>query len=197
MIARERHRHHRPHARFAVHRNHPVGDGADGQDGGLRRHDDRREGVDLEHAEVADSKGRFRNIGRLEPSCPCALRQIAPADRDVGNVRTIGPRDHGGDHRVFDRHGQGDVHVVMRDDPFGRPARVESSVFRERARHDRDEQIGVRDLHAMRSFDRRQHPFARCAESTCIDITRDKKMRNGRPALRCPRSHQARGRRHC
>ena len=80
-------------------------DRADGQNAGLRRHDDRREGIDVEHAQVADGERGARMsagvslLARAAPPSPCAASRCRRA-------RLVGVVDHRGDHGVFDRHRQ-------------------------------------------------------------------------------------------
>src|SRR5260370_5467415 len=56
MVARERHRHHRPDAGFAVDRNNAIGNASHRENRSLWRNDDGAESDHLVHAEIADGK---------------------------------------------------------------------------------------------------------------------------------------------
>src|SRR5260370_39953110 len=64
MVARERHRHHRPDARFAIDRNDAVGNAPYRENRSLWRGDDGAESVHLVHAEIADGKCATRDVRR-------------------------------------------------------------------------------------------------------------------------------------
>ncbi len=66
----------------------------------------------------------------------------------------------------------------------------------QRPGHRGDDEIGVRDLHAMRSLDDRNPPLARRIERRRIHFACDEEMRHARPALRRPFGHNAADRAH-
>src|SRR6185503_6383532 len=71
------------------------------------------------------------------------------------------------------------------------PRRIQPWMLAKRACRDRHEKVGMRDLDAMGSLDRGQHPLARLVECGCIHLPREEEMRNGRPALRRALRHEA------
>jgi hypothetical protein len=80
MIAGERQGHHRADPGLAVYGNDTICDRAYCENCGLRLNDDSCEGVDSEHAEVADGKRAAGKIVGPEFATASALGEIAPAN---------------------------------------------------------------------------------------------------------------------
>src|SRR5436309_2054175 len=83
VVAGHRDSHQLAHDDLAVADDRPGRHRADGEDGGLRRVDDRRELVYAEHAEVAYREGRAGVLFGLEASAARALGKLAHLARDL------------------------------------------------------------------------------------------------------------------
>ena len=130
----------------------------------------------------------------MSPSCSrparAPLGQLTPLCRNLAEARTIGVPDHGGHHRVGNRHREGHVYVGVIGDPVLRPAGVEPRVCAEGASDGRDQQIRVGEPHLMRAFHLGHQACARGIEGGCLDVARDEEVRSGRPTRRRPLGHE-------
>src|SRR5580693_3767023 len=94
MITRERYRHHGPDTGLAIDGNHPIGDGSNGEYGGLWGRNNGAEGVHLVHPEIAERKGPPANIGRTQTPGPRALCDATPLCGYLAELRSVSFGDH-------------------------------------------------------------------------------------------------------
>ena len=97
--------------------------------------------------------------------------------------------NHRAHHAVFHRHGDADVDFRIQADSVARPAGVHQRMFFQRARHRRDQQVGVVEPGA-RSRSPAAQFFARGSAAPRHRFPAHEEMRRGRPALRRPLRHQ-------
>ena len=90
VVTRQRQHHGRPDGGLTIERDDPVGDAADGEDRRLRRVDDGVEGIDAEHAEVADGEGAALDIGGPELTALRAGDRVLAAGGDCREPQGVG-----------------------------------------------------------------------------------------------------------
>src|ERR1022692_1202163 len=133
VIAWDGERHHGPDRGLALHGYDPVGNASDRENRGLRRGDDRAELIDLIHAEVADSKCGVGNIRWPQLPCLRALGYVAPLDGDLSQACGVRVVNDGSNHAVVYRNGDAHVHVIVKANSLGAPARVQSRMLQQHA----------------------------------------------------------------
>ena len=99
--------------------DHAV-DGHDGGLGGTHREDrtlargqDRVEAVHAEHAEVGDGEVAAGVVRGAETGAASLLHQVLPLATNLVHVGAGGVLEHGGDEALLERHGDGDVHLLV------------------------------------------------------------------------------------
>src|SRR5947209_550712 len=119
---------------------------ADGEDGGLRRVDDRRELVYAEHAEVADGEGRAGVLFGLELAAARALGQPAHLAGDLADRLRVRPAHHGRYQPVLDGDGDADVGALEVAKRLLLEGGIDRRVLHERDRRDFDDEVVETDL---------------------------------------------------
>src|SRR5437763_14852562 len=109
MVARHRNPHQLSHDDLPVAHDRARRHRADGEDGGLRRVDDRRELVYAEHAEVADGEGRAGVLFGLEAAAARSLGEPAYLAGDLADRLRVRAAHHGRYQPVL--YGDGDADV--------------------------------------------------------------------------------------
>ena len=191
MVGGKRQGHDRAHCDLAVDGNDAILDGADGKNGSLGLDDDGGELVDVEHAEIADGECGAGNVFGAEAIGAGAVGEVAALNGDFAEAEFRGVADYGGNDAIVDGHGDGDIDFGVQADGGAGPGAVDARVLREGAGDEGDEQVGMRELRAVRFFDVRQELIAGLVESGGVDFAREEKVRDGGPALRGALGHEA------
>ena len=127
--------------------------GTDGEDGGLRRIDDRLKGVDSEHAQVRDRNGTARIVLGLQLASTSARDQRVQlaCKHDEGLGRSI-PDDRG-DEPAGDGDGDGDIDPLEMLHALVCPSDIDGDILLraslERQRERLDHKIVERDLEGL------------------------------------------------
>ena len=145
-VVRQRERDELPHLELALvlrRRHHPRRRAADGQDGGLRRIDDRFERGDAEHAEVGHREGAALELLGQQLLGLGLLRQRAHLLADPGDAFARGAPEDGRDEAVGDGDGDGDVDglVLQHVAGLGVEGHVDPRVLDERQRDGLEEPV--------------------------------------------------------
>src|SRR5438132_13641683 len=89
MIARKCKSHHGTNLGLAIHDDNAIRNTANSEDGGLRRQDDRLEGIDVVHAEVRDRESSASDVRRFQPAASGALGEFFDEFGYIGLVRCV------------------------------------------------------------------------------------------------------------
>ena len=126
MVAGERERHALADDDFVVFNHRLFDGGADGEDGGVRRVDDRAEAIDAGHTEVGDAEGATGKFSRLEFLVFGATTEGFGFGADLEERLAVGVADDGGDEAVFNRDREGNVNRAVGLDAGAGPRRVDA-----------------------------------------------------------------------
>jgi len=184
MIAGKRERHYAADDGLAVDRNDAIGNCADRQDCRLWGRNNRGEGLNLKHAQVADCEcgaseilwARFPGFG--------AFGEVAALRRDFSDACDLRIRNHRRDYSIVHGDRDGDVHCGVKLDSIRRPTRVHARVLRQDASDERSEQIRMRDPDAGGCGYGSGQFFARLMERAGVHFANKEEMRDGGPTLR-------------
>src|SRR5689334_5180911 len=119
---------------------------ADGEDGGLRRVDDRGELADPVHAEVADGERAIGELVRGELAGPRPGGEVVCLAGDLGEGFAVGVADDGDDEPVIDGDRDADVDVAVPQDAGLVPGDVDLGAVGQRPGAGPGEQVGDGDL---------------------------------------------------
>src|SRR5699024_8706344 len=123
--------------------------GADGQDRSFGRVDDRGEGVDLVHAEIADAEGAALVLVGLQRAVAGTVRQVARLASDLPDALAVGVADDGHDQSGLEGDGQADVDVAAADDLVAAPGGVDFGVVAQGDRRCPDQEVGDAEADAV------------------------------------------------
>jgi hypothetical protein len=101
----------RPHDRRPLACHHSIGDPAYGQDACLILGEDRREEVDVVHAEVADRESASGQVGRSQAAGPHTLHHLFAPRRDLLDGHAVDTVDDWNDQAVGNGDREPDVHL--------------------------------------------------------------------------------------
>src|SRR4029077_20425394 len=94
----------------------PVGAVANAEERRLGRIDDRLEGVDAVHPEVADREPSALDVGGPQLARLTPTHDVLAPRGDLRERERVGAMDDGDDEAVLDGHGEPDVDGVVLDD---------------------------------------------------------------------------------
>src|SRR5579862_5545584 len=185
MIAGKRDGHDRTDAYVAINGYDAIGDAADGKNRGLGRRDDRVEGVDAEHPEIADGESASGDVGRVQTAGFSSLGEVLAASGDGGEVQRVGVRDYRAHYAIFYRDSHADVHAGVKLDALAGPGAVHLGVLGQNTGDQGDQEIGMSVLIATEFL-------ASLVQFGRVDVANQEEMWSLSPALRSALGHESR-----
>ena len=101
--------------------------------------------IHLIHPKIADGECSVGDVGRAQFTGARALGDVAPLGRDFGEARSVRIGNDGSDHAVVHCDGHAHIHVLVQTNSFERPTGVQPRMLQQHARHECNQQIGVRN----------------------------------------------------